>query len=80
MKPLLGTSDELSVLEIMGFGPPAKPPYKGWNQTKKIDVRYWPSADMPLALMKCLQRTSQIYAMMSTNDLKRTLATLSKCR
>jgi 5,6-dimethylbenzimidazole synthase len=28
MKPLLGIPDELSVLDIMCFGPPAKPPYK----------------------------------------------------
>ena len=27
MKPLLGIPDELAVLDIMCFGPPAKPPY-----------------------------------------------------
>lgn len=33
MKPLLGIPDELSVLDIMCFGPPAKPPYKRWKKT-----------------------------------------------
>lgn len=32
MKPLLGIPDELSVLDIMCFGPPAKPPYKRWKK------------------------------------------------
>jgi 5,6-dimethylbenzimidazole synthase len=33
MKPLLGIPDELSVLDIMCFGPPAKAPYKRWKKT-----------------------------------------------
>src|SRR5664279_4343436 len=33
MKPLLGVPPELSVLDIMCFGPPAKPPYKRWKKT-----------------------------------------------
>lgn len=33
MKPLLDIPDELSVLDIMCFGPPAKPPYKRWKKT-----------------------------------------------
>ena len=33
MKPLLGIPDELSVLDIMCFGPPAKPPYKRWKKS-----------------------------------------------
>jgi nitroreductase len=33
MKPLLGIPDELSVLDIMAFGPPAKPPYKRWKKS-----------------------------------------------
>ena len=33
MKPLLGIPDELSVLDIMCFGAPAKPPYKRWKKT-----------------------------------------------
>jgi nitroreductase len=32
MKPLLGVPDELSVLDIMCFGPPAKPVYKRWKK------------------------------------------------
>lgn len=32
MKPLLGIPDELAVLDIMCFGPPAKPPYKRWKK------------------------------------------------
>lgn len=32
MKPLLGIPDELSVLDIMCFGPPAKPIYKRWKK------------------------------------------------
>lgn len=32
MKPLLGIPDELSVLDIMCFGAPAKPPYKRWKK------------------------------------------------
>lgn len=32
MKPLLGVPDELSILDIMCFGPPAKAPYKRWKK------------------------------------------------
>ena len=32
MKPLLGIPDQLSVLDIMCFGPPAKQPYKRWKK------------------------------------------------
>lgn len=32
MKPLLGIPEELSVLDIMCFGKPAKPPYKRWKK------------------------------------------------
>lgn len=32
MKPLLGVPDELSVLDIMCFGRPARPPYKRWKK------------------------------------------------
>jgi len=35
MKPLLGIPEELSVLDIMCFGPPAKAPYKRWK--KRLD-------------------------------------------
>jgi 5,6-dimethylbenzimidazole synthase len=33
MKPLLGIPDELSVLDIMCFGKPAKAPYKRWKKS-----------------------------------------------
>lgn len=33
MKPLLGVPEELSVLDIMCFGPPAKAPYKRWKKS-----------------------------------------------
>ena len=32
MRPLLGIPDELSVLDIFAFGPPARPPYKRWKK------------------------------------------------
>lgn len=32
MKPLLGVPEALSVLDIMCFGPAAKPPYKRWKK------------------------------------------------
>ena len=32
MKPLLGVPEELSVLDIMCFGPPARAPYKRWKK------------------------------------------------
>ena len=40
MKPLLGIPPELSVLDIMCFGPPAKPPYKRWKKTLP-DITNW---------------------------------------
>ena len=33
MKPLLGIPDELAVIDIFCFGPPAKPPYKRWKKS-----------------------------------------------
>jgi 5,6-dimethylbenzimidazole synthase len=32
IKPLLGVPDELAILDIMCFGPPAKPAYKRWKK------------------------------------------------
>ncbi|QIS94648.1 hypothetical protein FQ775_23895 [Nitratireductor mangrovi] len=32
MKPRLGIPEELSILDIMAFGPPAKTPYKRWRR------------------------------------------------
>lgn len=40
MKPLLGIPDELSVLDIMCFGPPAKPPYKRWKK-ELAEIASW---------------------------------------
>jgi 5,6-dimethylbenzimidazole synthase len=40
MKPLLGIPQELSVLDIMCFGPPAKPPYKRWKKNLQ-DISNW---------------------------------------
>lgn len=40
MKPLLGIPDELSVLDIMCFGRPAKPPYKRWKKNLR-DIANW---------------------------------------
>jgi 5,6-dimethylbenzimidazole synthase len=40
MKPLLGIPAELSVLDIMCFGPPAKAPYKRWKKSL-ADISNW---------------------------------------
>ncbi len=40
MKPLLGIPDELSVLDIMCFGPPKKPVYKRWNKPLEAIVNW----------------------------------------
>lgn len=45
MKPLLGIPDELSVLDIMCFGPPAKAPYKRWKKTLD-EIRSFERFDM----------------------------------
>ncbi len=44
MKPLLGIPNELAVLDIMCFGPPAKPPYKRWKKTLN-DITNWNKFD-----------------------------------
>jgi 5,6-dimethylbenzimidazole synthase len=33
VKPLLGVPEELSVIDVMCFGPPAKPSYKRWKRS-----------------------------------------------
>ncbi len=33
VKPLLGVPDELSIIDVMCFGPPLKPSYKRWKKT-----------------------------------------------
>lgn len=40
MKPLLGIPDELSVLDLMCFGPAAKPPYKRWKKALEEIVNW----------------------------------------
>jgi len=40
MKPLLGIPEELSVLDIMCFGPPLKEPYKRWKKELTEIVSY----------------------------------------
>ncbi len=44
MKPLLGIPDQLSVLDIMCFGPPAKQPYKRWKKNLG-DIVNWNKFD-----------------------------------
>lgn len=44
MKPMLGIPDELSVLDIMAFGPPAKAPYKRWRKPLD-DITNWNGFD-----------------------------------
>lgn len=40
MKPLLGIPEDLSVIDILCFGPPAKPPYKRWKKSLSEIVSY----------------------------------------
>jgi 5,6-dimethylbenzimidazole synthase len=40
MKPLLGIPDDIAVLDIMAFGPPAKKPYKRWRK-QLADITNW---------------------------------------
>lgn len=44
MKPLLGIPQQLAVLDIMCFGPPAKPPYKRWKKSLN-DITSWNKFD-----------------------------------
>jgi nitroreductase len=45
LKPILGVPDELSILDIMCFGPPLKSPYKRWK--KSLDeIVNWNRFDM----------------------------------
>jgi nitroreductase len=53
MKPLLGIPAELSVLDIMCFGPPAKAPYKRWKKTL-AEITSWNRFD-PAHLMTAAQ-------------------------
>lgn len=40
MRPLLGIPDEISVLDILAFGPPAAAPYKRWRRPKD-EIMHW---------------------------------------
>jgi len=42
MRPLLGIPDEISVLDIFLFGPPAAKPYKRWRRPMD-EIRHWDS-------------------------------------
>ena len=45
LKPLLGVPDDLSVIDIMVFGKPLKPPYKRWKKSLD-DIRSWDTFNM----------------------------------
>lgn len=44
MRPVLGIPDEISVLDIMLFGPPAATPYKRWRRPMD-EIRHWDGYD-----------------------------------
>jgi len=44
MRPLLDIPDDIAVLDIMCFGPPAKPPYKRWKRSLG-DITNWNGFD-----------------------------------
>jgi len=44
LKPILGVPEDISVIDIMCFGPPREPPYTRWK--KEIDeIRHWGTFD-----------------------------------
>jgi nitroreductase len=45
MRPLLGIPDEISVLDIFLFGPPAAAPYKRWRRPPE-EILHWDRYDM----------------------------------
>jgi len=45
LKPLLGVPDDLSVIDIMLFGVPLKPPYKRWKKSP-AEITSWNRFDM----------------------------------
>jgi len=44
MRPLLGVPEDLSIIDIFCFGPPAKPPYKRWKK-KLEEIASWERFD-----------------------------------
>ena len=45
MRPLLGVPEDLAIIDILCFGPPAKPPYKRWKKTLD-QIENWGRFDM----------------------------------
>jgi len=45
LKPLLGVPDDLAVIDIFCFGPPANPPYKRWKK-ELPQIMNWDRFDM----------------------------------
>lgn len=54
IKPLLGVPDELSIIDLMCFGPPAKPSYKRWKRPLE-QIMSWDRFNP-----KCLSTLEQI--------------------
>jgi hypothetical protein len=44
MRPLLGVPDDLAIIDLFCFGPPAKPPYKRWKK-KLEEIASWDRFD-----------------------------------
>ena len=44
MRPLLGVPEDLSIIDLFCFGPPAKPPYKRWKK-KLEEIASWDRFD-----------------------------------
>jgi 5,6-dimethylbenzimidazole synthase len=49
LKPLLGIPEEIAVIDIFCFGPPAKPPYKRWKKDLG-QIMSWERFDMRNAM------------------------------
>jgi nitroreductase len=49
IKPLLGVPDELSILDVMCFGPPAKPVHRRWRRPLD-EIVHWDRFDRARAL------------------------------
>ncbi len=47
IKPLLDVSEEISIIDIMCFGPPAKPIYKRWKKGAQPDHELGPIRSLP---------------------------------
>lgn len=49
MRPLLNVPEELSILDIMCFGPPLKEPYKRWKKTLE-EIVHWDTFNRELCM------------------------------